>query len=144
MDPLPHFYTVSCDAGPEEVVLLKSAGVADLPSTPPVEFGGSGSEWSPEGLLVAAVADCYILTFKALATHTKFSWDRISCQTRGTLERIDRVTRFTQFDLEVSLQTSGETDEAAAERLLAKAKVHCLITNSLNAQCTLATKLVTS
>lgn len=34
-------------------------------TAPPVQFGGDGKEWSPEDLFVAAVADCYLFSFKA-------------------------------------------------------------------------------
>ena len=142
MEPFPHYYTVTGNADEAEVVVLSSPGVADLPTTPPKEFGGSGSEWSPEALLVAAVADCYILTFKALATTSKLEWRTLRCETRGRLERIDRVTRFTEFDLDVELQLAEGANESMAERLMAKAKEVCLITNSLTAQCTLAARLV--
>jgi organic hydroperoxide reductase OsmC/OhrA len=142
MEPFPHYYTVTGDADEAEVVMLRSAGVPDLPTTPPREFGGSGSEWSPEALLVAAVADCYILTFKALAKASKLEWRTLSCETRGTLERIEKITRFTTFDLDVQLQIAEGANESMAERLMAKAKEVCLITNSLTAQCTLTARLV--
>lgn len=141
MEPFPHYYTVAGAGDAEEVVVLSGADLPDLPTTPPREFGGSGSEWSPEALLVGAVTDCYILTFKALARASKLPWTSVRCETRGKLERVDKVTRFTEYALEVELQVPDDVNESLAERLMVKAKEGCLITNSLNASCTLTARL---
>ena len=136
MQAFPHHYKVDSESTPSSDIILRSEGVREIPSTAPKEFGGTGHEWSPEGLLVASIADCYILTFKALSSASKFEWDRITCDTVGTLERVGRVTQFTRYHLEVRL-TAADCDAAQAERLLQKAKKVCLITNSLTGECTL-------
>jgi hypothetical protein len=33
----------------------------------PREFDGRGNQWSPESLLAAALADCFVLSFRAVA-----------------------------------------------------------------------------
>jgi peroxiredoxin-like protein len=137
MQAFPHHYRVDSEATHSSEVILRSNGVRDLPSTAPKEFGGSGREWSPEGLLVAAVADCFIFSFKAIATASKLTWEHISCQAVGTLDRVDRVTQFTLFEFQVTLRVPAEADPALAERLLKKAENICLITNSLKAECSL-------
>jgi organic hydroperoxide reductase OsmC/OhrA len=67
MHPLPHHYNVSIRAGEEGSVEITSPGLSTLVSAPPVEFGGPGDLWSPETLIVAAVADCFVFTFRAIA-----------------------------------------------------------------------------
>ena len=67
MQELPHHYVVSANAKTVGNVALSANGVSDLESAPPAEFGGPGDQWSPESLLVAAVADCFILSFRAIA-----------------------------------------------------------------------------
>lgn len=133
MQDLPHHYVVSAGAKAAGNVVLSSNGVADLESAPPAEFGGPGDQWSPESLLVAAVADCFILSFRAIARASKLEWDSLSCQVEGTLERVERVTQFTGFTVAATLDISAETDEAKAQRLLEKAEQVCLVTNSLKA-----------
>lgn len=137
MEPYPHIYTVGSTASTHSPVTLSCEGVADLLSVAPKQFGGTGEYWSPEDLLVASVADCYIMSFKALAKHSKLDWDSIQCDTVGKLERIEKITRFTEFDLTVALSIPEQASRSMAERLVQKAKQICLITNSLNAQCTL-------
>ena len=67
MKPYPHHYQVAASAGVEGEVLLASAGLEPINTAPPVEFDGPGNRWSPETLLVGAIADCFILTFRAVA-----------------------------------------------------------------------------
>lgn len=133
MQDLPHHYRVSAAAETSGNVVLSSAGVNDLPSAPPVEFGGPGDQWSPESLLVAAVADCFILSFRAIARASRIEWESLSCEVEGTLDRVDRATQFTGFTLSVVLDIPAATDEGKARRLLEKAEHACLITNSLKA-----------
>lgn len=73
MQSFPHHYTVAASALPEGDVSLNSGGLDPIYSAPPIEFGGQGNRWSPENLLVAAVADCFILSFRAIASVSQLS-----------------------------------------------------------------------
>ena len=134
MQDFPHQYRVSAGAKNSGNVVLSSDGVADLPSAPPAEFGGPGDQWSPESLLVASVADCFILSFRAIARASRLDWDSVSCNVDGTLDRIDRVTQFTGFKISATLRVAAGGNVEKAQRLLEKAEHACLITNSLKAE----------
>jgi organic hydroperoxide reductase OsmC/OhrA len=134
MKNLPHHYAVAATAGTEGNVDLTSPGLTRIDSAPPAEFGGPGDRWSPETLLVAAVADCFILTFRAIARASKLDWVSLSCDVDGALDRVDNVTRFTEFRLRAVLDAPPGTDEQKALRLLEKSERSCLITNSLTAE----------
>ena len=131
MQDFPHHYRVAATAKESGNVELSSEGVATIASAPPAEFGGPGDQWSPESLLVAAVADCFVLSFRAIARASKFDWTSLSCNVVGALDRVERVTQFTGFDVTAELVVPAGTDEAKAQRLLQKAEDACLITNSL-------------
>ena len=133
MQKLPHQYSVAAAANADGNVDLTSAGLPPLESAPPAEFGGPGDRWSPETLLVAAVADCFVLTFKAIARASKLDWLSISCNVDGVLDRADNTTQFTEFKLQVVLDAPQGTDVAKATRILEKSEDACLITNSLKA-----------
>lgn len=133
MQDYPHHYHVHAEAQPEGSVNLASEKLPALNSAPPPEFGGPGDQWSPETLLVASVADCFILSFRAIARASKFEWKSLSCEVVGTLERIEKKTRFTEFNVRAKLSIVPETNEDRARRLLQKAEEACLITNSLSA-----------
>lgn len=131
MQDFPHHYQVAANAADTGNVELSSEGVATIASAPPAEFGGPGDQWSPESLLVAAVADCFVLSFRAIARASKLDWTSLSCDVVGTLDRVERVTQFTGFEVTAELGVPAGTDEAKAQRILQKAEDACLITNSL-------------
>ena len=128
----PHHYKVAATAGPDGDVSLSGDGLDAIPSAPPAEFGGPGDKWSPETLLVAAVADCFILSFRAIAGASKLSWISLKCEVEGTLERKEGATKFTEFVVRATLSVPQDTKTEPAHRLLEKAEESCLITNSLS------------
>lgn len=142
MQDYPHHYVVSAEAPVEGVISVSSSGLETLPSLAPAEFGGPGDLWSPETFFVAAVADCFILTFRAVARGSHFEWNSVSCQVDGVLDRVDRVTRFTEFHVHVTLRVPADTDMQKAERLIEKSDSVCLVTNSITAETILTTNIV--
>jgi peroxiredoxin-like protein len=137
MEPFPHHYSVTANATGDSNVTLKATDLPEIVTAPPAEFGGPGDKWSPEALLVAAVADCFILSFRAIARASKLEWTAIECSASGTLDRVERVTRFTAIGVDATLTVPEGTDVEKAEKLLHKAEQSCLITNSLIADSTL-------
>ena len=133
MHPLPHHYRVTATASQNGDIPVTSAGLPPLATAAPIEFDGPGGRWSPEELLVAAVADCFALTFRGIARASKFEWTHLRCDVTGTLERIDRVTQFTRIDLTAHVQIPDAAHEDQARRIAIKAEETCLITRSLKA-----------
>ena len=131
MQDFPHHYRVAAEGGTEGTINLTSPGVPDLDSAAPAEFGGPGDQWSPETLLAAAVADCLILSFRAIARASKFDWISLNCDVDAVLEKVDKVTQFTSYYETVVLEVPPGTDEGKAMRLLEMAERACLVTNSL-------------
>jgi len=142
MHDYPHRYPAHAAARPEGDVILSSAGLPDLPSAPPKEFDGPGNQWSPETMLVGAAADCFILSFRAVAAASKLTWRALSCDVEGTLDRVDGVTRFTHMSVRAHLVVPPETDVARAQRLLEKSEKICIILNSLRLTAELETNIV--
>jgi organic hydroperoxide reductase OsmC/OhrA len=132
MQALPHHYTVTAQAAESsQQVVVATHNVAPLDTDAPIEFGGSGEHWSPEALLMAAVADCFILTFRAIAGPSRVPWSTLECSATGTLDRVERTTRFTEITLTVGLTIPEDVDAERALRLLHKAEENCLVTNSM-------------
>jgi organic hydroperoxide reductase OsmC/OhrA len=134
MEPFPHTYSVSAAGTHDGAVVLASGGLPVMHSSAPRQFGGPGTRWSPETLLVAAVADCFVLTFRAVAAASRLPWTSIDCVAVGTLERVDRVTRFTHMTLRARLFVADDVDRDVALRVLERTEAQCLITRSLNAE----------
>lgn len=137
MADYPHHYTVRAKAQQQGSVTVEADNVVSIDTAPPVGFGGPGDQWSPETLLMAAIADCLILSFRAIARASKLDWRELTCEAQGVLDRVDGVTRFTEVVLTAMLHVPPEASQTKAERLLEKAKQTCFITNSLATECRL-------
>lgn len=133
MQDFPHHYKTTAATRLDSNIELTSPGLDALESAGPAEFGGPGDLWSPETLLSAAIADCFILSFRAIARAAKFEWLSLSCDVDAVLEKVEKVTKFTEIREAVVLEVPAGTDEAKAMRLLEKAEKICLITNSMTA-----------
>jgi uncharacterized OsmC-like protein len=133
MHPFPHRYRASVGIAPEGEVSLDSEGLAQMRSLPPPEFGGPGGYWSPETLLLAALGDCTMLTFRAIAKASRFAWRELSADVEGKLERVDGNSRFTEITLRVRLVVPPGSDPARARQLLEKSEKGCPVSNSLTA-----------
>ena len=133
MHALPHRYRVKGTGRITGDVELAAERLTMLRSASPAEFDGPGDRWSPETLLVGAVADCFILTFRAIANASKLSWLSLDCDVTGTLDRVDRVMQFTHFDLTAHLVVPAGVNAEAARHALEKAERNCLISSSLKA-----------
>ena len=133
MHEFPHHYAVEAAASVDSTVGLDSPGLVRIETAGPAEFGGPGNLWSPETLLVGAVADCFVLSFRAIARKARLEWKSLACNVVGDLDRVDGVTQFTGFDVHAALEIPPGIEHSRAVRLLEKAEQHCLITNSLKA-----------
>lgn len=134
MHPYPHLYTVQASATPEGHVPVTSPGLPALSTAPPAEFDGPGDLWSPETLLCAAVADCFLLSFRGVARAAKFAWDSLECSVDGTLNRLEGKTHFTHVVVKATLRAPAGTDQEKAIKLMERAEHVCLVSNSLVAE----------
>ena len=133
MQDLPHRYVVRADAEGANNVVLSSKGLPDLESAGPPEFGGPGDVWSPETLLVAAVVDCFILSFRAIARKAKLEWTTLTAEATGDLDKLDGFTQFVGFTITAELTVPNEKDRKKGGVILEKAEKYCLVSNSMKA-----------
>ena len=142
MQTFPHHYTVSAQGQPEGVVTVSSAKLPDWATQAPPEFDGPGGYWSPETMLVGALANCFILTWRAVAKASNLPYSDIQCEVLGILDRVERANKFTEMHLNVTLTVPASVDVEKATRLLEKAEHACLITNSLSAKVELKSEVI--
>ena len=142
MQDLPHHYHVNASAEAEGNITLKAEDLPQLVTAAPAEFGGPGDQWSPETLLVGAVADCFILTFRAIARASQLEWTTLECSAEGVLARVERVTRFTAFTVRATLTVPAGSDPDKARRLLEKAEGSGLVTRSMLAETHLEAEVI--
>ena len=67
---------------------------------------------------MAAVADCFILTFRAIAGVSKLPWSSVTCEATGTVDRIERVAQFTQFQVRAHPIVPHGTNQDAQRALV--------------------------
>ena len=143
MHPYPHHYRASATSEATGLVAISSGDAPALSTAPPPEFDGPGGVWSPETLLVAAIADCFVLTFRGVSRAGSLDWNRLDCEVEGTLERSAGVTSFTRFVTRVALRVPAGVDVAKATQLLERAEKVCLVTNSLRGERSIECQVLT-
>ena len=134
MHPYPHLYTVHARADATGDVDIDGERLPTLKTAPPAEFDGPGDRWSPESLLCAAVADCFVLSFRAVARASRLDWQSVEARVDGKLDRVEGKSRFTEIAVHATLRVPAGTDRERATRLMEKAEHVCLISNSLTAE----------
>jgi peroxiredoxin-like protein len=132
MQHLPHCYKVEANAAHDGNPVVESGTLQPIAIEPPPEFDGPGNLWSPETMMVGAVASCFILTFRGVARASSFPWLKLTCPAEGRLERSEGKLRFTEFTLRPTLEIPAGADRDRALHLLEKAERSCLVTNSLS------------
>jgi organic hydroperoxide reductase OsmC/OhrA len=100
-------------------------------SAPP-EFGGAPGYWTPEHLLLAALAGCFAATFRAIARHSNFEYADLQVEVEGTVSKAESGYRFSEiiFHPRLIIQDEGKRDRALS--LLQKTKTGCLVSKALS------------
>ncbi|MGZ8694912.1 MAG: OsmC family protein [Gaiellaceae bacterium] len=122
--------TVHSGEGPR--VTATSAGKPPLGVATPPEFG-SGIEgvWSPEELLVGAVAACFELTFKAVARRRDLPIERLELRANGRVGNVpNQGLGFLAVELDVDVETEAE-HRVAVEAAAQRAHEHCIVGQAL-------------
>ena len=141
MHPYPHHYRASAAGAPAGNVTVASPALPGIATAPPPEFDGPGGLWSPDTLLCAAVANCFVLTFRSVSRAARLEWAALDCHVEGTLERVDGQAQFTRFATTARLTVSATADAERARALLERAEHACLVSNSLRGTRTLAVEI---
>jgi peroxiredoxin-like protein len=97
----------------------------------PPQFGGLQARWSPEDLLLCALASCFTTTFRALAEYSRFEYTDLQVEVSGTVCKVESGYAFQEITLRPTLILSQEEEHPRADRLLDKAKQLCLISRAL-------------
>jgi len=112
--------------------------------TAPPEFGGLEGRWTPEDLLLCALASCYTTTFRAIAEHSNLEYSDLGVEVDGTVRKADSGYVLTDITLRPDLTISDAADQDRALRLLHKAKASCLVSRALSTIQTFEPRVQTS
>ena len=87
--------------------------------------------WTPEDLLLCAVASCYTTTFQALAEHSKFEYTDLQVEAAGDIRRTEVGYGFGEVSVHANLVIPQAAGQALALKLLQKAETLCLVSRAL-------------
>jgi peroxiredoxin-like protein len=102
--------------------------------TAPVGFGGLEGRWTPEDLLLGAIASCFTTTFRAIAEHSAFEYVDLQMEVTGTVARNGCSYDLTGVSIRANLAVAHEEDKDIGLKLLSKAKGLCLVSRALAVQ----------
>jgi len=128
-----HIYSVVAWWSSGKTGLAKSDSAPNaLHFTAPTEFGGMEGRWTPESLLLSAIAACYTTTFRAVAEYSKFEYSDLEVRVEGTVKKVESGYAFTEIVIRPNLSISNDADHQRGIRLLEKTKSLCLIARALS------------
>ena len=102
--------------------------------SPPPEFEGEHGYWTPEHLLLSALASCYVATFSAIAQHSNFKFLDLEVGVEGRLDKVEGGWRFSEILIHPVLIVERAEARERGERLLHKAERACIVSRSLATQ----------
>ena len=102
----------------------------------PEQFGGTGKEWSPEHLLLGAVASCFMSTFITFAKKQGLEFRHFECRASGQVEIVQGKYKFSAIHVISVTYIHSETIREKAMAVIGKTQAYCLISNSINAAIT--------
>ena len=105
-------------------------------SAPP-EFRGEAGFWTPEHFFIAAVASCFITTFRAIAEASRFDPVSLDISVEGVVGKGEGGYEFTHVILKPRLTIRNDADRQRAARLLEKTEHSCLVSRSLKSKVTM-------
>jgi organic hydroperoxide reductase OsmC/OhrA len=97
----------------------------------PPQFGGLEGRWTPEDLLMTALASCFTTTFHTIAGYSKFEYTDLAVEAEGTVAKTENGYCFSEIIIRPRLTISGEENRGQAIGLLHKAKTLCLVSRAL-------------
>jgi peroxiredoxin-like protein len=129
-----HAYRVAAwwTAGRTGLVKSDSAPSA-IHFTAPAEFGGLEGRWTPEELLLAAVAGCYTTTLRAVSGAAEFHFTDLQVEASGIVRKSKPGWMFTEIQVKPTLKIQSAGEREQAEALLRKAEQLCLVARAIGA-----------
>ena len=107
-------------------------GKPSIRGTAAPAFRGDAALHNPEDLLVAALSACHFLSYIALCARARINVIAYEDDAVGTMDKVDRVVRFTEVTLRPKVTIAPGSDPEKARELHARAHAICFIANSVN------------
>jgi len=127
-----HLYRVAAWWSSGRTGLAKSDSAPNaIHFTAPAEFGGLEGRWTPEELLLAAVAGCYTTTLRAIAGAAKFDFTDLQVEACGRVRKADSGYTFSEIVVRPNLKITSLEERSRALDLLRRAEELCLVSRAI-------------
>jgi organic hydroperoxide reductase OsmC/OhrA len=132
MEEAHRFRVVAWWASGRTGIARSSSAPNAIHFTSPPAFGGLEGRWTPEDLLLCAIASCYTTTFRALADNSKLAYTDLQVEVESAIGKADTGYNFGQVLIHANLMIPQEEERSRAIKLLHKAKELCLVSRALS------------
>lgn len=113
--------------------VVRADGLPDLPGTADPTFHGERDRWNPEQLLLAALAQCHMLSYLHVAVRNDVMVTGYADDAEGTLRlNADHSGEFVEAVLRPRVLLADESQRDLADALHADAHAVCFIARSVN------------
>jgi len=136
MEDLHRFRVVAWWTAGKTGIAKSSSAPNAIHFTSPPAFGGLDGRWTPQDLLLCAVASCYTTTFRTVAENSKFDYTDLQVDVEGTIGKTEAGYRFSEVSIRPRLIIPREDgqEQARALKLLQKAEGLCMVFHALAVQ----------
>ncbi|GAB2550311.1 OsmC family protein [Leucobacter ruminantium] len=111
---------------------ISGEGKSDIEGSAARAFHGDRDRWNPEELLIAALAECHMLSYLHMAVRAGVVVAAYEDDAVGTLKQEGLGGRFTEVVLRPRVTVAEPSMVDAARTAHAEAREHCFIANSVN------------
>jgi len=102
------------------------------------DFAGDDSQWNPEELLGASLAQCHLLTFLALAKKIGLNVLEVKGDVEVVLDQTSRPPHVSQIILRPDIHVESGFNLEKAEKFYNKAHRYCFIAQSIKSEVVMA------
>jgi len=100
----------------------------------PPEFGGLQGRWTPETLLMGAIAGCFTTTFQIIAEHSSLAYTDLEVEVEGVVAKVESGYELTELRIRPLLVVAEAKDHDRALELLWKVQTLCLVSRALSVE----------
>lgn len=102
--------------------------------TSPPALGGMDGRWTPQDLLLGAIASSFTTTFRTLAEKSKFEHTDLQVEVQAVLNQTVAGYSFSEVHILAHLTIPHEAEQARAIKLLHMTRSSCAVSRALSIQ----------
>ena len=112
--------------------VIRIEGKPDIHASAAIAFRGDAARHDPEGLLIASLSSCHMLSYLFLCARAKITVTRYVDEAEGTLMLEGVAGRFERVVLHPRVTVAPGSDAEKAKELHHEAHRICFVANSVN------------